>query len=707
MRRLIINGSPADLSNEPIGLTWQYFDVSDPSKRYNPFSSTIKLPFTPRNLSIMGYANATGARLTAARSLPNVDYYFGPMKVIEGGTLKVTSIEKDTITCSITSKNSLQNDLTSRSMDDVIASAAHTWSDTYANVMASLMAGTDGWLLPRTIEDAITSKTWNIHNYSAPNDVPKHELWVSVAALLDAIETLHSMTFSVHESGALADLQASDYYASLQKFYIPAFNYILYFSSYPSSWYTKKLATGTRTIGTESFEYSGVKFFAGKSAWEFIRLVAILTGCVIYFENGGITFAPIDHFDQTTEFDLTGRVKKISKYINFPGYGSNNFLRYKTSDNLADDYGQSVITANVLPAEDKELLSVDAVLPGRYYNATEAKTLFDTNYARNGDLKSYPCILYDDGTTANTVTITWTGSPGTQSATVNVPVLRQWLLLSGYISLYAAAYKGEMYDIEAGLNLYQFMQLKPYKLVRINEVGGLCCINKISNFDPYSGKPAKMQVVRWVKIAKPLDIPTVCQQFVDDHYAAYDAIGVTIAHLLASSEYVYFTAKVAGVNFNGATSVTPIADDLNGTVINNVANVTAVKRMDGITLSGTSGGATVTCSGHSRMITFDTSLNQTAANFVANNAAWYLARGIVLTRVNSTLFFEAAVAGVDFTGSTTITNVIANLSGSPYNVRANVVAVARQDSILFSGTKGIMNITCNGLTRPAGFKIGL
>ena len=111
MRRLIINGSPADLSNEPIGLTWQYFDVSDPSKRYNPFSSTIKLPFTPRNLSIMGYANATGARLTAARSLPNVDYYFGPMKVIEGGTLKVTSIEKDTITCSITSKNSLQNDL--------------------------------------------------------------------------------------------------------------------------------------------------------------------------------------------------------------------------------------------------------------------------------------------------------------------------------------------------------------------------------------------------------------------------------------------------------------------------------------------------------------------------------------------------------------------------------------------------------------------
>lgn len=706
MRRLIINGSPADLSNEPIGLTWQYFDVSDPSKRYNPFSSTIKLPFTPRNLSILGYANATGARLTAARTILNVDYYFGPMKVIEGGTLKVMSIEKNTIACTVTSKNSLQNDLTSRSMDDVVDACAHTWSDTYANVMASLVAGADGWLLPRTIEDDISSKTWNIHNYSAPNDVVKHELWISAAALFDAIETLHGITFSVHESGALADLQASDYYASLQKFYIPAFNYILYFATYATSWYTRKLTSGTRTIGSESFEYSGVSFFAGKSAWEFLKLVAILTGCVLYFENGGITFAPIDHFDQVTEFNLTGKVRRTTKYINFPGYGSNNFLRYKTSDNLAEDFGQSVITANVLPAENKELLSIDAVLPGRYYNTTESKTLWDTNYAKNGNLKTYPCILYDDGTTANTVTVTWTGSPGTSSTTVNIPVLRQWLLLSGYISLFASAYKGEMYDIEAGLNLYQFMQLKPYKLVRINEVGGLCYINKIDNFDPYSGKPAKIQVVRWIRIDKPLDIPTVCQQFVDDHYDAYDAIGVRIQHLLPTSAYIYFTAKVAGVDFTGDTSVEAIADDLDGQVLNNVANVVPQKRMDGITLSGSSGGATVTCSGYSRIITYSVSLNDTAANFVSTNAAWYLERGLVLTRVNSTLFFEAAIAGVDFTGATTITNVIPNLSGTPYNVRPSIAAVARQDSILFSGTKGIMNITCSGLTRPAGFRIG-
>lgn len=87
------------------------------------------------------------------------------------------------------------------------------------------------------------------------------------------------------------------------------------------------------------------------------------------------------------------------------------------------------------------------------------------------------------------------------------------------------------------------------------------------------------------------------------------------------------------------------------------------------------------------------------------NAADYLAAGVVLTRSSHVLIFTAAVAGVDFTGSTSITNGIPNLAGSVATLQANVAAVARRDDIFVTGTGGLMKISCNGISRIAGYKL--
>ena len=173
MKHLEINGKLADMPNDPIGYTWQYFDMMDPEKRFNPYTTTIKLPKTPRNVSLIGYGHATGAGLSTARDIPNVNFYLGPYKIISGGYLKVTSID-DTINVQITSRTTLADTLEALEMADVFSRAASdtgTIAASYADTITSLLAGTDGWILHRTIEDAVTSKTWTIHNYSSPNEL--------------------------------------------------------------------------------------------------------------------------------------------------------------------------------------------------------------------------------------------------------------------------------------------------------------------------------------------------------------------------------------------------------------------------------------------------------------------------------------------------------------------------------------------------------
>lgn len=711
MKHLEINGKLADMPNDPIGYTWQYFDMMDPEKRFNPYTTTIKLPKTPRNVSLIGYGHATGANLSIARDIPNVNFYLGSCKVISGGYLKVTNID-DTINVQVTSRTTLADTLEALEMADVFERAASdtgTIAASYADTITSLLAGTDGWILHRTIEDAVTSKTWLIHNYSSPNELPQHELWINMSLLFDTLEALGSFTFSVAEGGAVVNLQASTFYSSiLAKLYTPAWNYIIYPASYPNNWYVRGLTTGTRTVNGKAFEYSGVKLFGGRNAWEMIKLVGQLIGAIIYFSDGGIVIAPLSELDTFTPLSFTNRIKKpFTKYVNLPGYEAINYVRYSNSDNLPETYAQGEIPADVNPVKSRELLKLNLVLPGRYYNSTEGQMLWNTSYPENGELASIPLVLYDSGrtTSGTAVTINFTAPGGTQSSTGNVKILRQYAILSGYVSLYAAALQGTVYEADMNINLYDLMRLKPYSLLQINDMGGLFFLNSIKNFDPDSGKLAKVQLVKMYKIDKPLDLEEVTERFATDYAAAFAAVGITVTYYNGANKTITLTASTPGTDMTEYPSVEILADDLKGAVANAATNVVAKARRDTVTLTGTSGRAAIVCNGVSRWAVWNTSLIQTATDFVTANAADYLAAGVVLTRSSQVLIFTAAVPGTDFTGATTIANILPDLAGSVATLQANVAAVARVDNIFVTGTGGLIKISCNGISRNAGYKL--
>ena len=93
-----------------------------------------------------------------------------------------------------------------------------------------------------------------------------------------------------------------------------------------------------------------------------------------------------------------------------------------------------------------------------------------------------------------------------------------------------------------------------------------------------------------------------------------------------------------------------------------------------ITLTGTSGTANVNVEGTDYLATFNTSLTQTAADFVTAHAATILAaHNITVTSSGAGIILTSNVTGKSFTF--TITNVTTNLAGSVALTTAPAIAI--------------------------------
>ena len=100
-------------------------------------------------------------------------------------------------------------------------------------------------------------------------------------------------------------------------------------------------------------------------------------------------------------------------------------------------------------------------------------------------------------------------------------------------------------------------------------------------------------------------------------------------------------------------------------------------------------------------------IEDAAADFVTNHAADYVAGGVVVTSNGGKIIFTAAVAGIDFTGATTIVNVTLYLTGAVTNVTANSSGTPQIETILLSGDSGSISIWHDGIEYPISYVTSL
>ena len=99
-------------------------------------------------------------------------------------------------------------------------------------------------------------------------------------------------------------------------------------------------------------------------------------------------------------------------------------------------------------------------------------------------------------------------------------------------------------------------------------------------------------------------------------------------------------------------------------------------QVDIITLTGTSGTATITLAGGlTKTVTFNSDLHTTAIDFVNSFYADYIAQGIIISVVNDAILFTTTVPGVTFTHPA-IANASGDLTGTINNTTDAVIAWA-------------------------------
>ena len=126
----------------------------------------------------------------------------------------------------------------------------------------------------------------------------------------------------------------------------------------------------------------------------------------------------------------------------------------------------------------------------------------------------------------------------------------------------------------------------------------------------------------------------------------------------------------------------------------------AVKEVDTVTLTGTSGTANVNINGVDYLATFDTDLTTTAANFVTSHAATILAREgkLVVTSSGADVIITAGVAGMA-QQDPTVANVSGNLAGSNANTTANVANTTLKTDASLTAFKALWSKMPNTLRK--------
>lgn len=499
MKRIYVNGKWADVSDSVSAITYKYFDILNGlDSRTQTYSSSITLPFTARNKSIFGYCDAVGASLSLARGISDVDLYYGNIKVISKGTLKLIGIDNG-YNCTINGRNSLVTTLEGITIEDVLDEYVgdHVGS-TYSTLVATLASGSTGVLLARDLLDDITGINWNTYNNLVDHTI-NHWLWFSLGKIFTTIESLASCSIFFSESGAIEPLSSSVMKTVLDDMYIPGYPYIFKYDG-STFW---DIVKDVSSNADDSFEFGGdyvlrdtFKVYGGNSAWDMIKHICKLFCCsvIVDADTRSINIIPLVSTYSFDPINLSGRiVNKTRKTPYLEGYEKTNRILYKKTDNAPDDYNAITLTSPVVGDTIKDLFTFDLIIPGMYYNFYMGDTVFKMDLAANSSLLTDPFILYANGDTELTTVIQNYGGD-VSTTNVNLEKLRMLDTSDYYSALQDWMTIGEVYDCEMNLNLYDFCKLKPYKLVTVKELGGTFYINKIENWNP--DDTANIQLIR-------------------------------------------------------------------------------------------------------------------------------------------------------------------------------------------------------------------
>ena len=501
MRLLRINGKTLDIDESTaIGITFQAYDFTDPSKLKFSFSNNFTVPKTAKNLNILGYPGNPQSTSQAIYDFLPCDYWSDNIQFIKNGRCYVTEVG-DRINLSITEKESVWDLMELCSWPSFVSeyttwlnlpSASAPFIGSFSDFIAPYVSSTSGILLPAYVgnlakysPDEITFIENSSNIYVKYNSFAGGHFAAYCKSLFQFIESKFDVDFSASSVGLSYNLFddpiASTMFIPLQNLNVQSTGTGFYF-------YFDNISTFAPEDLTEAQ--------SDKTVLSFVKSFLQIFNALIDKKNDGYICRRFDDIINAPIVDFSGNMTgmPIFKPI-IQNFKQNNYIKFGTKYEGAPDLsGSKYIYCNNKNIEagttDESLFDIDAYIPGGF--AIGGGVILDMSVP---EAQNQFTFMVASGIFSCTVHLVQDSVDLTTSKLLPLAVV--YSLAGEYNTIQNMVMYPCLFEIKKYLRMTDVFNLQFFAQYRIKELNGVFFLNQIKNYNPKkTTEPVKIELIK-------------------------------------------------------------------------------------------------------------------------------------------------------------------------------------------------------------------
>ena len=502
MRILKINGSRVELSEKTaIGINYQSSDISTIDKKRFNTTNAFSIPITAHNKTIFEFSENPTSMSDIPYQEVTVDLWDGGIHLIingKGYVKKINSnymvnVVKDGTIIDLLKETKLRDLLRDNFQD--LGAGFGTFNAMLDDIQTN---NTNGYCLPFwSFEHNLIGTSWS-QNLEG-------NLGILVSEVFSYIETLTG--YSLINAGTVTDdsvfLKLVMPYYDVVPFKPFGANFNVFLYDDPAI-----PATFESNLIDENYDYYG-----SKSVMDFLKAIAVLFNCIFDIDdlNEEINLYKFNDIVGGTVNDWSGKTIKATKKFELGKYGQNNLIEFELDKQRANENIDFV--SNNINLKETAKFSIDVMRTNNGFDFWDtwysigslsdggANTIYGGEVMNPEPLQNILLFVLDALTTQTYFIGCREQTNATTGQGVSATNIEKTTLLEYDYNVYYTALESMLtdpvgYDAELDLSLLDIHEFRPNELYKIDELGGIFYVNKISGYNSKSRKATKVELFK-------------------------------------------------------------------------------------------------------------------------------------------------------------------------------------------------------------------
>lgn len=513
MRQLIINGQAVELSEKTaIGYDLQTGDLSDPVKRRFNVTNSFSIPKTASNRKLFEFCENPFSTAEIQYSQVTVDYYDSNIELIKGAKGYISEVG-DNYQLTIVKDGNLIDTLKDKKLRELMREGFSS--------EGSFSQSLDFETFVRRFTSGIYYGTRGVYvhgcEYAEHLDYPNPKLWdghlfISIKKIFEYIEDFTG--YSLIISDTITDLVDFDYLR------LPFYDLIFFSTDQPGFQLTGLYLYDDLPSSGYDSEYipASYDFYKDVSVLDLIKALSVMFCAQVNIDSQTkeIRIVPMTTIvEDSAPINWSGKTIDYTKHFNFGSYGQTNQVDYELDTDVMEGTGRTVFMSNNVNLQTIKQFKINALAPRyiTYSSSPTAPPIPLTGSTKT--ISSWNSGMFTDNPLKKMTILKLDSSLGTvgffmkcafwQSGMINFETTIADVAMTNLAIFNYSGYYQPIEDMltnpvryEATMNLngIDIQSFKPYKLVKVDELGGVFYVNKITGYNSSSKKGTKVELIK-------------------------------------------------------------------------------------------------------------------------------------------------------------------------------------------------------------------